>query len=610
MPVKSAAAHVHDLRQKRILVVDDDPLLLAFLETVLADMASPIVADSGERALELARALPPPDLILLDVFMPGMNGHEVCRQLKADPQTRDIPVIFSTAANEERDETIGFSLGATDYITKPFRLPVLRARVSAHLQARQAFRQLREYRARLEERVRERTRELEAEIHARRDAEERLARQLFHDPFTELPNRLQLQRSMMDAMERRAPFAVVLISLASFHEINNTLGYQTGNRLLRLITARIGACAGRLPGAVTLDGDDARLAVLSGVNFGLLLEGSDAPADLMASAQELLDALEQPLEFEGMSLSISPVIGIALWPQHGDEADTVLRHAHVALEEAQGAERRVVLYSETINRYSARRLSLMGELRNAIQHDALSLVFQPQLCLADNRTPVVEALLRWQHPLLGSIRPDEFVPLAEQTGIIRSLTQWVLAAAIRQARALADAGAPVAVAVNLSARNLREADLAERVLSLLDEHGLPPERLVLEVTETAVMQSPELALRVLGSLQTAGVRSSIDDFGSGYTSLAYLRRLPVSELKIDRSFIQSMTKERSDALLTQSIVDMAHGLGLQVVAEGVEDRASLEALREIGCDLVQGFYVSRPQSPDSLVAWLREHARC
>lgn len=594
-----------NIRHKRILVVDDDRLLLAFLETVLSDLANPVVADNGERALEIARTAPAPDLILLDIAMPGLDGHEVCRQLKADPRTSDIPVLFSTAAKEERDEAIGLALGAIDYITKPFRVPVLRARVNLHLQRRQLERQIRDYSQGLENRVRQRTRELEEEIKARVAAEKRLERQLFHDPLTELPNRLQLQRCMQEATERTAPFAVLLVSLVNFHEVNNTLGYQSGSRLLRIVAQRIDACARQLPDVVPLDRDDARAAVLSGVNFGLLFSGTQTERGLTAAAQILLDESDQPIEFEGMSISIGCVIGIALWPRHGDEADTVLRHAHVAVEEAAVADRRIMVYSETINRYSARRLSLMGELRNAIQQNALSLVFQPQLCLADDRIPVVEALLRWDHRLLGSIPPDEFVPLAEQSGIIRPLTQWVLEAAIRQCRDFMDAGLPVAVSVNLSARNLREADLAERILSLLEAYGVPPALLVLEVTETAVMQSPELAFRVLGQLQQAGVRSSIDDFGSGYTSLAYLRRLPVSELKIDRCFVQSMTRERSDALLTQTIIDMAHGLGLQVVAEGVEDTAMIDSLRSMGCDLVQGYYVSRPQPADRLVTWLR-----
>jgi diguanylate cyclase (GGDEF)-like protein len=334
-----------DSRKNRILVVDDDPLLLAFLETALADVGSLSVAESGERAIELAKTTPPPDLILLDVGMPGMDGHEVCRKLKADPATRDIPVIFATAANQEQDEAKGFKLGAADYITKPFRLPVLRARVLTHLHTHQLWLQMSDYRQRLEDRVRERTAALEAEIQTRRQAEAQLARQLFRDPFTELPNRLQLQRNMLDRVERRAPFSVLLVSLLNFHEINNTLGYQTGNRLLRQLTARISGWLARRPHAQALDGDE-RLAVLSGVNFGMLFDGGEPSERLMETAQTLLDAVEQPIDFEGMSLSVNAVIGIALWPRHGDGADTVLRHAHVAVEEATLSDRRIVMYSE------------------------------------------------------------------------------------------------------------------------------------------------------------------------------------------------------------------------------------------------------------------------
>lgn len=604
-----APVNSEELRQKRLLVIDDDPLMLDLLRAALKSTLQVHVALGGEEGLEQARTEPQPDLILLDVSMPGMTGHEVCEALKADPATRDIPVIFSTAADHEEDETVGFALGAVDYITKPYRLPVVKARVRAHLETRHLYHQIRLHNLMLDAKVRERTRALEAEVRSRRQAEDRFTHQLYHHPLTGLPNRLLLQEEIrrLAAGAAQQPFALVLLSLAGFHEINNTLGYETGSQLLRQVAQRFNRCATELSGSLPIESgaEPHMVAVVAGVNFGLLLDARCAPEVLAATVQTLLDVLEQPFEFEGMSLSVGACAGIAVSPEHGTEPDTLLRHTHIAVEEASASDKHIVIYSDSINRYSARRLSLMGELRTAIQQDALQLAFQPQLDLGARRVVSVEALLRWQHPKLGFVRPDEFIPMAEQGGVIKPLTAWVLRAAVRQCRVFIDEGLDIGVSVNLSARNLREADLVEQVLELLREYEVPPARLMLEVTETAVMKSPDAALKILGQLQAAGVRSSIDDFGTGYSSLGYLKNLPVSEVKIDRSFVMEMMTDKDDQVIVQTIVSMGKNLGLHVVAEGVEDAASLEALRDMGCELAQGYHICKPQFPEQLIEWLR-----
>lgn len=600
--------NIEELRQQRVLVVDDDTYMLALLQTVLADMVEVVVATDGASALEIARSHPQPDLILLDVSMPGMSGHEVCRRLKSDPLTRDIPVVFSTAASLDDDETIGFDLGAVDYITKPFRIPVVRARVRTHLETRLLYRQIRSHNQLLDEKVRERTRALEQALHSRRQAEDRFIFQVYHDPLTALPNRLLLQRRIHDLSSEPSGGSVtlLLVALSGFQEINNTLGYDNGSQLLRQVAYRLDQAAATLPGVVELEPASGRrscLAVLAGVNFALLACGQP-PQAVLEHGRRLLEALDEPFEFQGMSLSVNGNIGIAIAPDHGLDADQLLRHAHIAVEESASSNGRVTIYSEAIDRYSARRLSLMGELRSAIQHNDLELHFQPQLDLRDGRVVRLEALLRWRHPRLGLVPPDEFVPLAEQTGVIKPLTAWVLRAAIAQCRRLADQGFALELAVNLSARNLLEADLPAVIAALLGEFGVPGTRLVLEVTETAMMENAEAAMGILTQLRTFGVRSSIDDFGSGYSSLAYLRRLPVSEIKIDRGFVMDMLAQPDNALIVQTVVDMGHNLGLRVVAEGVEDAATLTELQRIGCDLAQGYLISRPLPSEWLVEWL------
>ena len=583
--------------------------MLALLQTVLSDMVKVIIAADGPTALEIARSRPQPDLILLDVSMPGMSGHDVCRQLKGDPLTRDIPVVFSTAASLDDDETIGFNLGAADYITKPFRIPVVRARVRAHLETRYLYQQVRSHNQLLDEKVRERTRALEDALRSRRQAEDRFVFQVYHDPLTAFPNRLLLQRRIHELRHDAtgSQLALMLVSLSGFQEINNTLGYDNGSQLLRKVAHRLNEAASTLPGIVMIEPGERLpncLAVLAGVNFGLLVNGWQDRQTLVEHGQWLLDALDSPFEFEGMSLSVSAQVGIAIAPERGCDPDQLLRHAHIAVEESVASDRCVAVYAEEIDHYSARRLSLMGELRAAIQRDDLELVYQPQLDLRNHRIVRLEALLRWRHPRLGQVPPDEFVPLAEQTGVIKPLTAWVLRVAIAQCRRLMDAGLDLGLSVNLSARNLREADLPGVIGELLAEFGVPGERLMLEVTETAMMQNAEAAMQVLTHLRAAGVRSSIDDFGSGYSSLGYLRRLPVSEVKIDRSFVSDMLENRDDGLIVQTIIDMGHNLGLQVVAEGVEDGSTLTRLRAMGCDLAQGYFISQPLPGSALLDWL------
>ncbi len=590
----------------RVLIVDDEPLVIELLRCALESIAQVIVAADGTNAIMMAHSAPLPDLILLDVGLPDIDGHEVCRQLKKSPTTADIPVIFTTARDMSHDESQGFAAGAVDYITKPLNLTITVARVRVHLESRRLHREIKQHNEHLDQLVQERTRELEAEMRHRQEMEKRFIHQACHDATTGLPNLSLLRRSITQhTTESPTPFAVALIAITGFHEINNTLGHQHGNQLLAQVAMRLQKVSQGIENAIAIEQDNVthKLARVEGVCFGLLFSGSNH-ADITEHVEQLLKVLDKPVEYQGMTLNFGGVAGITVSPDHGRDFNTLLRHTHIACEQAQHLSTRLAFYADEMNPYNERRLSLMGELRSAISQNTLKLAFQPQVCLSDNSIVSTEALIRWQHPQLGFVPPDEFIPLAEQTGVIKSLTQWVLNEAIQQCMAFEEAGHPLIVSINLSARNLREADLVDTIGSLLSKYQLPAHRLILEITETAVMENPQEALKVLEALNESGVCISIDDFGTGYSSLGYLRNLPAKELKVDRSFIMNMTKNRADMVLVQTVIDMARNLDLRVVAEGVEDSDTLAMLNHMGCDAAQGYHLCRPIPPEELRAWL------
>ena len=313
-----------------------------------------------------------------------------------------------------------------------------------------------------------------------------------------------------------------------------------------------------------------------------------------------------PLDIEGHALLVRASIGIALAPTHGTDGTTLLRQADMAMYAAKRGRLGQALYEPAQEQHSPERQELIGELRDAITHGALTLHYQPQVDLGSGHVCGVEALVRWPHPVHGLIPPDQFIPLAEQTGLIASLTDWVLTEAIRQGRTWQRAGLVFSVSVNLSMWNLHDPALPDRIADLLRDHELAPAWLHLELTESALMADTERTMDVLARLAALGVHLAVDDFGSGYSSLAYLKKLPVDELKIDKGFVREMATDATDAAIVASTVTLGHALGLRVVAEGVEDRATRELLAGMGCDVAQGYDLARPLPPDALARWLRE----
>ena len=440
------------------------------------------------------------------------------------------------------------------------------------------------------------------DVTGQRRGAEQLRRQAWHDSLTDLPNRALLHARIAaalgdapDAPDIPRPLALLLLDLDHFKEINDAFGHHYGDALLR-------GAADRLRGLVRAGDTVARLG---GDEFAVLLPDADA-AGARRVADAIRTALDAPLPVEDHLLRVGTSVGIALAPAHGADGTTLLRRADMAMYAAKRGRLGVALYEPAQDQHTPERVALVGELRDAIEHGALTLHYQPQVDLTSGRICGVEALARWPHPERGLIPPDAFIPLAEQTGLIAPLTDWVLAEAIRQGREWQRAGLLLRVSVNLSMWNLHDPALPERVAALLREHELSPAWLRLELTESALMADTDRAMDVLARLSALGVGLAVDDFGSGYSSLAYLKTLPVDELKIDKGFVREMATDATDAAIVASTVALGHALGLRVVAEGIEDRATWDLLAGMGCDVAQGYHIARPLPPDALARWLRE----
>jgi len=425
-------------------------------------------------------------------------------------------------------------------------------------------------------------------------------RQSLHDALTNLPNRVLLQQRLsasLDEVRREGTgLALFLLDLDRFKEVNDTLGHPAGDALLEVV-------ARRLVGAVRPEDTVARLG---GDEFAVLLPDIEHPNDAIEVAGRIKTALAEPFMLEGVLMDVDVSIGIALCPQHGDEAEVLMRRADVAMYVAKGEQTGIEVYDVARDPNSPARLGTVTALREALDQGQLELHYQPKVSLADGTVVGVEALVRWQHPVRGLVPPDEFVPLAERTGLVHRLTAFVLREALDQVTEWWAHGLHVPVAVNVSMRDLQETDLAGLVAAELDAHHLPPTALVLEVTESVLAQDPGRAVATLRELADLGVSSSLDDFGTGYSSLLLLERLPVAEIKIDRSFVRRLDEEGGDPAMVRSIVGFAHGLGLSVVAEGVETSAAWKLLREMGCDVAQGYRVARPMATASATQWLVE----
>jgi diguanylate cyclase (GGDEF)-like protein len=430
---------------------------------------------------------------------------------------------------------------------------------------------------------------------------ERIQHQSFHDALTGLPNRRlfndRVAQALLSAQRRGERVAVMLLDLDRFKEVNDTLGHRSGDELLQLVGQRLGSALRQSDTVARLGGDE----------FAILAPNVSGPEAAVALAGKVRAALMVPHAVGGLELEVDASIGITIFPDHGSDVDVLTQRADVAMYVAKRTHKPIV-YTTDQDHYSPLRLALMGRLRRAISNGEMIVYYQPQADVRSGEITSVEALVRWQHPEHGLLGPDAFVPLAEHIGLIRPLTVFVLGEALRQCQAWRRAGIDLGVSVNITGRDLLDHRLPLEVRNMLKRFEIEPEKLELEITEDTVLSDPLRAHEILTRLNELGVRLAIDDYGTGNSSLAYLKRLPVSVLKIDKSFVLNMSKNHDDAVIVRSTIDLGHNLGLRVIAEGVEDEQAWRTLADLECDVIQGYYLAKP-SPPGVIAELTARRR-
>ncbi|MFT3694099.1 MAG: EAL domain-containing protein [Kofleriaceae bacterium] len=561
-----------------ILIVDDRPENLLALEVSLESLGQRIVkAASGEDALRcvLEETFA---VILMDIRMPGLDGFETLKLLRAREKSRHIPIIFLTAHNDQQQSIVSYEHGAVDYLEKPFDPEALRSKVSVFVHLRQNELALQAARDELETRVAERTRELELEIERRKGTELRLIEQAHHDALTGLANRKLLLEHMKHAVARwgRRPqaFAVMMIDLDRFKIINDSLGHLAGDQLLVEVAARLQRCLRSVDTAARLGGDE----------FAILVDGIDELRDATRTAERIHRALAEPFDLGGREVFVSGSLGIAMMDERYTSGEELLRDADTALYRAKESGRaRSQVFDQEMHETVIAQLRSEGELAQAIERDQLRMHYQPIIELATERVVGYEALIRWQHPERGLVGPSRFIPLAEDTGLIRPIGRWVIDRACEQL-ARTDG---VVIGVNVSASQLAEPGFAAYVAHALHTHKLDPRRLELELTETTMLATRN----ELPELRNLGLSISLDDFGTGYSCLARLQELAVTTLKIDQSFIHGIAESPE---IVNAIVVLAHSLGLGVVAEGIETPEQLETVRRLECEYAQGYLLGKP----------------
>lgn len=565
----------------RILIAEDDPVSRRLLEAVLVKWGyEVIVTRDGEEALEHLQSPDPPRIAILDWMMPGMDGVQVCREIRSTIKEPYIYILLLTAKSRKQDAIEGMDAGADDYITKPFDVNELKVRLDAG----------------------SRIINLQTELLS---ARETLRVQATRDPLTGLPNRLlfsnRLTYSLEQARRHDELVAIIFLDLDHFKLINDTLGHSIGDGLLKEVAGRLVNSLRKVDTIARMGGDE----------FTVIATGLKRAEDAEIVAQKMLQAFSNSFQIEGHELFVTPSIGISIYPTDGCDAETLVKNADTAMYRAKEQGRNNYhIYTESSSNTTVEWVTLESHLRRAVERREFILYYQPRLSIKTGQTIGAEALVRWKHPELGIVPPAQFIPLAEESGLIVPIGEMVLRTACIQNKTWQDAGLPaIDVAVNVSARQFHKEDLRETVKKVLDETGLAPEYLGLELTESTLMQDPDAAVEILSELKSMGVKLSIDDFGTGYSSLSYLKRFPIDAVKIDQSFVKEITTNSDDAAIAEAVATMAHRMKLKVIAEGVETIDQLECLRRLGCDEMQGYFVSRPVPSEEFEALLLEESR-
>lgn len=565
----------------RILIVDDESAVRSLLSSILCEKYDCRTAESAEEALSYIER-EKFDLVISDINMGGMSGIEL---ISLVVESMPDAVVMMISGNDNIESPIeAIRRGAFDYIRKPFDLDQVEIAVDRAISHSVLLASKRRHEDQLEQMVEERTAKLNY-----------LA---YHDPLTDLPNRRFFEDRLSEVLNgEQNRSAVLFVSLDRFKSLRDTLGHSQGDRLLMEVSARVRTVV-----------KEAVVARFEGDEFAMLLTGGSA-SEISRFTDNLFEAFSLPFNIDGYEIFVSISGGISLAPIDGTEAPELLRNAGAALSQARKVGgNNYQFYTSDINDQALQRLELENGLRRAMDRGEFAVFYQPKIDTNTRKVVGMEALVRWNHPERGLVSPFDFIPLAEETGLIVPLGEWILATACRQTKWWHDQGFPLHVAVNLSLRQFQQKDLAEKINNIVRDTGLDPSYLDLEVTESSIMNNAESAVDTLGALRETGIKVSIDDFGTGYSSLGYLKQLPIDVLKIDKSFVSDVTNNPDDAALVMTIITLAHNMRLKVVAEGVETEEQLRFLHLLKCDEWQGYLYSPPLAAEAFTELLAERA--
>jgi diguanylate cyclase (GGDEF)-like protein len=547
-------------KYSNILVVDDDRTVrMALVDAFTRENYQVEEATNGMQALNICKRHMP-DLVLMDAVMPELDGFDACQMIRELPHGSDIPVLMITALDDEQSIVRAFSSGATDYVSKPINFSVIKQRVARLIKASKA--------------------------------EQDVKKLAYHDPLTSLPNRTYLKQQLAVTVNRAATekqrFAILFLDLDRFKMINDTMGHDAGDLLLKAVAERIRHCVRENDFVARLGGDE----------FTVVLENIANLEGASNVAEKICRSVARPFVFMQQKMFVTTSIGISIFPDDGEDVSALIKHADSAMFRAKEKRNDFCFYERGMEAEIAKRLKLEQELRKAIDSDQLVLHYQPKIDFKTGELVGAEALVRWEHPLKGLVPPDVFIPLAEESGLINQLTDWVLENVAMQIKHWLDQGHSLVLAVNLSVKDLVQEDMHTKLESLIKRNELPMNVLELEITESTLMDHPELMIQELNKIKKMGITVAVDDFGSGYSSLNYLKKLPVDVLKIDRSFISDIESDPNDSAIVAGIIALAKNLGMSTVAEGVETEAQRYILQNLGCDSFQGYLVSKPVPPE------------
>lgn len=686
-----------------VLVVEDDPAQRILARTALEQAGFRVnESPDGESAVEVAGELLP-DMILLDVEMPKLDGFGTCAAIRKIKALADVPIIMLTGREDDESVQSAYESGATDFISKPINWNLLGHRVKYIIRATRVGRGLREserknrafiraipdsmlvidkagmvvthhrgkdgsrlldqfaseresllkslpeniaaswrtqiasviatgqtvqsedhfedngvhyfYETRMVPYTKDSVLVMQRDVSEKKRADAKVRRLAFYDTLTGLPNRqaflIQVSEAIREAKANDSGLSILYFDLDNFKRINDSLGHSTGDVLLRGIARRLEQCVRRDDAVARFGKSNSAMQVarLGGDEFTVLLRDINSADEASSVAERILAALRKPLHYQGQQFVITPSVGIASYPEDGEDIDTLVKNADMAMYGAKAMGRNCIsMFSGTMSVRSLERLELEDSLRKAITKGDLELHYQPKLCIRTRAVTGVEALVRWSHPDRGPVSPAKFIPIAEEAGLIMDLSRWVLEAACKQLVTWSGTELEeIHVAINLSGKQFREAKVDKEIIETVQRHGFDRSRLELELTESTLMTDVETTVETLSRLKDAGMKIAVDDFGTGYSSLSYLKKFPIDALKIDRAFVQEIVGGGNDRSICAAIIALAQSMDLKVIAEGVETDEQLQHLRFLGCDEIQGYFFAKPMSGDKVTAFLRQY---